>query len=267
RGQQLFPIQEKLPSRTNRRFEEGVKAIDEVIYRLIRDRRRAGQYGDDLLGKLLQARDDQTGAGMDDKQLRDELVTLFLAGHETTAIALTWSLGLLSRHPDVRRKLQAEVDLVLGRRTPTAADYEKLVYTQAVFQEVMRLYPPLPVFLREAVGPDELGGYPVPPGAGIMVNVYGVHHHERYWDNPEGFDPERFLPGRVDKRPRYAYIPFGGGPRQCIGNNFALMEGVLALAMIHQRYALDLVPGVRLTPDVTGTLRPQGGVRMVVKTR
>jgi len=216
---------------------------------------------------LLDARDEDTGEGMDDIQLRDELVTMFLAGHETTAIALSWSIALLSLHPTVRRKLQAEVDRVLAGRIPDASDYSNLPYTNAVISEAMRLYPPLPITIRQAREDDLLDGYLIKAGSGVFINIYSAHHNPDVWENPEGFDPERFLPERINEVPRFAYLPFGGGPRQCIGNNFALMEAVLALSMITQRYELNLVPGTDLEPYMPGTLRPKGGVRVVIKRR
>jgi cytochrome P450 len=204
---------------------------------------------------------------MDNKQLRDELVTIFLAGHETTAIALSWTLALLSLHPTVRRKLQAEVDSVLAGRIPGAADFNDLPYTNAVISEAMRLYPPLPMTIRQALEQDELEGYQIQANSSIFINIYSAHHNPDVWENPEGFDPERFMPERIKEQPRFAYLPFGGGPRQCIGNNFALMEAVLALSMITQRFELNLVPGTDLDPYMPGTLRPKGGVPVILKRR
>lgn len=267
RSQAIFPIGEKIPTARNRRFDMGVATLDEIIYRLIEDRRQADDKGNDLLAMLLEARDEDTGEIMDDKQLRDELVTMFLAGHETTAIALTWTLALLSQHPTVRRRLQAEIDSVLGDRLPDASDFNSLEFTNAVVSESMRLYPPLPLTIRQAKEDDRLGGYPVPAGSGVFINIYSLHHNPDVWDNPEGFDPDRFMPDRRKIQPRFAYIPFGGGPRQCIGNNFALMESVLALAMIHQQFELDLVPGTDLEPHMPGTLRPKGEVNVMIKHR
>jgi cytochrome P450 len=267
RGQAIFPIAEKMPTARNRRFDDGVATIDKIIYRLIEERRQSQVKGSDLLSMLLEARDEDTGEGMDDKQLRDELVTMFLAGHETTAIALSWSIALLSLHPTVRRKLQSEVDRVLAGRIPDASDYSNLLYTNAVISEAMRLYPPLPITIRQAREDDLLDGYLIKAGSGVFINIYSAHHNPDVWENPEGFDPERFLPERINEVPRFAYLPFGGGPRQCIGNNFALMEAVLALSMITQRYELNLVPGTDLEPYMPGTLRPKGGVRVVIKRR
>jgi cytochrome P450 len=267
RGQAPIRIGEKIPTARNRRFDAGVASIDAIIYRLIEDRRASGDPGEDLLGMLLTIQDEETGDRMNDKQLRDELVTMFLAGHETTAIALSWSIILLSLNPQVRRNLQVEVDSVLRGRIPGAHDYNSLPYTAAVFQEAMRLYPPLPITVRQALGADTLESYPVKPNSSIFVNFYSLHHNPDVWDNPEGFDPDRFMPGQEKERHRFAYAPFGGGPRQCIGNNFALMEGVLALAMISQKYELNLCPGTDIRPHMPGTLRPRGGVPVIPKIR
>jgi cytochrome P450 len=267
RSQAILPIGEKLPTARKRRFDRGVATINEIIYRLIETRRQSEVKQDDLLSMLIDARYDDSGKGMDDEQLRDELVTIFLAGHETTAIALTWSVALLSLHPTVRRKLQREVDRVLEDRIPTAADYNDLQYTNAVVSEAMRLYPPLPMTIRQALEDDVLEGYPIQAKSSIFINIFSAHHNPDVWENPEGFDPERFLPERSNEIPRFGYLPFGGGPRQCIGNNFALMEAVLALSMISQRYELNLVPGTDLDPYMPGTLRPKGGVPVTIKRR
>jgi cytochrome P450 len=267
RSQAIFPIGEKLPTKRNRRFDKGVATIDEIIYRLIETRRQSEVRQDDLLSMLIEARYEDSGEGMEDELLRDELVTIFLAGHETTAIALSWSIALLSLHPTVRRKLQQEVDQVLAGRIPAASDFNDLQYTNAVVSEVMRLYPPLPMTIRQAIEDDVLDGYSIKADSSIFINIYSAHHNPDVWENPEGFDPERFLPDRVKDIPRFAYLPFGGGPRQCIGNNFALMEAVLALAMITQRFELNLVPGTDLDPYMPGTLRPKGGVKVIIKHR
>ncbi|MFN2214766.1 MAG: cytochrome P450 [Anaerolineales bacterium] len=267
RSQAIFPIGEKMPTAKNRRFDDGVATIDKIIYRLIDQRKRSQAKYDDLLSMLIAARDEDSGEGMDDKQLRDELVTIFLAGHETTAIALSWSVALLSLHPAVRRELQAEVDRVLDGSIPGAADYNELPYTNAVISEAMRLYPPLPVTIRQAIEDDVLDGHTIQANSSIFINIYSVHHNPDVWENPEGFDPQRFLPDKIKEIPRFAYLPFGGGPRQCIGNNFALMEAVLALSMITQRYELNLVPGADLDPYMPGTLRPKGGVPIIITRR
>jgi cytochrome P450 len=176
-------------------------------------------------------------------------------------------VALLSLHPTVRRELQAEVDRVLSGRIPGPADYNDLPYTNAVISEAMRLYPPLPLTIRQALEDDVLDGYTIKANSSVFINIYSAHHNPDVWENPEGFDPQRFLPDRIKEVPRFAYLPFGGGPRQCIGNNFALMEAVLALSMITQRYELNLVPGADLDPYMPGTLRPKGGVPVFIKRR
>jgi cytochrome P450 len=214
---------------------------------------------------LLGARDPDTGEGMSDKQLRDEILTIFLAGHETTANALAWTWVLLSRGPEVARRLRAEVDQVLGGRAAGADDVPKLRYTQMVVKEAMRLYPPAWVISRRALAADTIMGQPVAPGTVVLVSPYVTQRHLGFWDNPEGFDPERFTPEAIERRPRYAYFPFAGGPRQCIGNNFAMMEAELVLATLAQRVKLELQPGHPVVLDPSITLRPRHGLRMFVR--
>ena len=247
----------------NRRFEGALSTIDEAVHRIIRERRRKDQGdGDDLLGMLMAARDEETGEGMSDGQIRDEVTTIYLAGHETTAGTLAWAWYLLSKSPDVARSVREEVRRVLGDRTPAIEDLKHLTYTKAVLDETLRLYPPAWVVSRKAVEEDEIGGYPIPAGQKIFLSPYVTHRREDLWENPEGFDPDRFAPGTGDDRPRFAYFPFGGGPRLCIGQNFALMEATLIVAMVMQRYRLDLVPGHTVDPNPRGTLRPRPGVWM-----
>ena len=266
RGNEIIPISQKLPTRKNRKFDQSIRELNELIYRLIDERRASGDNGGDLLGMLLDARDED-GEGMNDLQLRDELITMFLAGHETTAIALSWAFAHLSQSPEIRRRLNEEADSVLEGFLPNAADYPRLPYAQAVFQESLRLYPPLPITMRESIEDDEIGGYHIPAGSLIFVNFFANHHNPDHWINPEGFDPERFLPENSQGRHRFAFLPFSGGPRQCIGNNFALMEGAIVLAMVAQRFELDLIAGTRLEPHMIGTLRPEGGVPVTVRRR
>jgi cytochrome P450 len=253
------------PTPENRRLSSAIAEIDRVVLRIIEERRRSPTPGSDLLAMLMEARDEETGERMSDRQLRDEVVTLFLAGHETTALSLSWTLALLSRHPEVGRRLRDELRTVLGGRLPTAEDVPRLTYTRMVLQEAMRLYPPAWNFGRTARCDVQLGGYPVPAGSLILVSPYVIHRNPRFWENPEGFDPERFSPENAPKIPRFAYLPFGAGPRQCIGNNFAMMEATLLLAVLWSRADLALVPGHELTPQPTVTLRPRGGLPMFVK--
>lgn len=254
----------RLPLPANRRFEGALSTIDGAVHRIIRERRRRGQEdGDDLLGMLMGARDEETGEGMSDRQIRDEVTTIYLAGHETTAGTLAWAWYLLSKSPETARGVHRETRRVLGDRTPVVEDLKDLTYTRAVLDETLRLYPPAWMVSRKAVGEDEIGGYPIPAGQTIFLSPYVTHRREDLWPNPEGFDPHRFAPGNGDDRPRFAYFPFGGGPRLCIGQNFALMEATLILAMVMQRYRLDLVPGRPVDPNPRGTLRPRPGVWMM----
>jgi cytochrome P450 len=204
---------------------------------------------------------------MTEQQVRDELMTFMLAGHETTANALAWTLYLLSTHPAARDRLIAEVDEVLTGRTPTAEDADKLEWTNAVVSEAMRLYPPAWILERSALGRDQLDDLTVPAGAVVVTPPYLVHRNPRHWPNPEGFDPTRFLPSEAAGRHRYAYLPFGGGRRQCVGGGFATLEATLLLATITQRCTLDLVPGAHPTPQPTVTLRPAGGLSMTLHPR
>jgi cytochrome P450 len=264
RMQALFDLGEKLPTPENRRFNEAIRTLDEVVYGMIEERRRTGAAYNDLLSLLLHAQDEDTGERMSDKQLRDEAMTIFLAGHETTANALSWTWYLLSKHPDVARTLRAEVNQVLGGRVPTLEDLPKLRYTKMVIDESLRLFPPAWGVGRTALGDDEIDGYRIPGGAIVALSAYVTHRLPEFWDNPEGFDPERWTPERNEKRPRFAYFPFGGGPRLCIGNNFALMEAQLIVATIAQRYRIDLVPGHPIVPEPMVTLRPKHGVLMTL---
>jgi cytochrome P450 len=202
---------------------------------------------------------------MTDRQLRDEVMTFLLAGHETTAVALTWAWYLLDRNPDVVARLRAEVRAALAGRVPTLEDLPRLGYARMVAEEAMRLYPPVWGFMRQALGPDQLGGYAVPKNAVITISPWVTHRHPQFWEEPERFDPERFTPARVRERPRFAYLPFSGGPRLCIGNEFALMESTLVLAMLVQRYGLQLVPGTVVEPESRLTLRPRGGLPMILR--
>lgn len=250
-----------VPTRRNRRMTRAVAQIDELIFDIIASR-RAGEKRDDLLGTLLAAQDDD-GAGMSDKQLRDEAVTLFLAGHETTALTLAHTLFLLSTHPDVERHVFAELTEVLAGRLPTGADVRALPYTERVLKESMRLFPPAWTTGREAEEDVEIGGYEIPKGSQILISQWVVHRDPRWFPNPEGFDPDRWTPERSKDLPKFAYFPFGGGPRICIGNHFAMMEATLILAIIVQRFRLELLPGEHLELSPSVTLRQKGpGLRV-----
>lgn len=253
-------LPEWVPTPRHLRMKRAVESIDQILYRIIAARRASGEVKDDLLGTLLAAQDDE-GAGMTDQQLRDEAVTLFLAGHETTALALSHTLYALSKYPDVARRVHEELARVVGDRRPDASDVKKLEYTGWVLKESMRLFPPAWTTGRETLEDVEIGGYHVPKGAQLLFSQWVVHRDPRWFPNPEAFDPERWKDEA--SLPRYAYFPFGGGPRTCIGNHFAMMEATLLLGIIVQRYRLDLLPGERLELKPSVTLRQKGpGLRV-----
>jgi cytochrome P450 len=254
-----------IPTPNNLRFKQAVRVLDGMVLKIIDERRKSGREGDDLLGMLMAARDDES-KGMTDQQLRDEVMTLVLAGHETTASALAWTFDLLSRHPDVDRRV-AEEARALGDRPITIEDLPRLTYTSWVVQEAMRLYPPVWVFERQAIADDVVAGYAIPKGTIVAVSPWALHRNPRYWENPEGFDPERFRPDEVEKRPRCAYLPFATGPRQCIGNAFALMEAQIVLATVARKWRLSLIPGGNAVPDPKVTLRPRDGLQMTLAPR
>ncbi len=258
----VFPLPARVPTPRNLRFRRALSALDDVVYDIIAARRQSDGGAGDLLAMLLQARDEETGEGMSDRQLRDEVMTFFLAGHETTAVALAWTWYLLARHPEVEERLRAEVSSVLAGRTPRMTDLGALTYTRMVVEEALRLYPPLWGFPRQTIGEDEIGGYRITANSMVSICPYVTHRHPEFWEDPERFDPERFTPERTATRPRYAYLPFSGGPRQCIGNEFALMEAQLAMAMTVQRYRLSLASDRPVEPEVRVTLRPRGGIMM-----
>jgi cytochrome P450 len=262
----FFGVIQKLPLPSNRRFARAVARLDALVYRLIAKRRREGRDAGDLLSMLLLAQDEEGGEGMTDRQLRDEVMTLLLAGHETTSNALTWTWYLLSQNPEAQQRWREELATVLGGRTPTVDDLPALRYTEMVMAESMRLFPPAWGVGRRCLLDLVLGGYPMPAGAIISMSPYVVHRDERFWPDPERFDPERFTPELRAARPRFAYFPFGGGARSCIGEPFAWMEGILILATVGQRWRLTLAPGQRVEPQPLITLRPRYGMRMVAQS-
>jgi cytochrome P450 len=263
-----FRIPDAVPTPGNVRYARGVRRIDRLVSRIIEERREQGGDRGDLLSMLMQARDDE-GHAMTARQLRDEVVTLLLAGHETTALALSWTWYLLSRHADADAKLAAELRDALGGRAPTASDLPRLRFTEQVVTESMRLYPPAWGFGREAIADCEIGGYAIPAGTTIIISPWVSHRDPRYFDNPTEFRPERWSGDLARRLPRFAYMPFGGGPRICIGNRFAMMEAVLILATVAQRFKLEWQSDRSVVPLPSITLRPQGGiwVRPVPRTR
>ncbi len=257
---------EKLPLPAVRRFEKGRARLDQTIFGIIAERRRSGEDCGDLLSMLLLAQDEDGGGGMSDRQVRDEALTLFLAGHETTAQALTWSWYLLSQNPECERKMHEEIQRVLGDREPSFEDLPQLRYTEMVLAESMRLYPPAWGVGRKAIEACEIGGYELPKGGVVIMSPYVMHRDPRWFPEPDRFDPERWIPEARDARPKFSYFPFGGGSRLCIGERFAWMEGTLMLATIAQKWRLRLVPGHRVEPLPLITLRSKYGMRMRVES-
>jgi cytochrome P450 len=263
----IVPIPTALPTPKNIRFRAALRALDRVVLSLIDERRKAGRDRNDdrgdLLSMLLSARDEDTGEGLSDHQLRDEVMTLLLAGHETTAMSLSWTFYLLSLHPAQRRTLEDELARVLAGRPPRLEDLPRLPYTRMVLEESMRLYPPAWVITRSAEGDDEIGGFRIPAGSNVLVSPYVVHHDPALWDDPEGFDPQRFAGDQA----RYTYFPFGGGPHLCIGAGFAMMEASIVLATVAQRLRFDLEPGRPVAIEPLVTLRPTPGIWVTARRR
>ena len=263
----LRPLMEKLPLPSMRKALRARTFLDALVYRLIAERRLAGGGGEDLLSLLLEARDEDDGRGMDDRQVRDEVLTLFLAGHETTANALAWSWYLLARHPEAAARFHAEVDTILGDRLPGADDVPRLVFTRQVLTESMRLYPPAWAISRRAVEPVEIGGYSLPAGTGALCSQWVMHRDPRFFPDPLAFRPERWTESFEAALPKFAYFPFGGGPRICIGMGFAWMEGILLLATIGRRWTMDLASAQPVEPSPRITLRPKNGVPVTLRRR
>ena len=257
----LLKVPSWMPSAARRRKEKAISILHGMTMRFITERRRTMEDTGDLMSMLLLAQDDE-GIGMTDEQVRDEVLTIFLAGHETTANALAWVWYLLSENPEVRATLDEELDRVLGGRLPTLADLPALKYTEQVFSETLRLYPPAFNIGREAIEDVQIGGYNIPRGATVLLVQYITQRDERWWPDPEVFRPERFSDDSADEIRKYSYFPFAAGPRVCIGNSFAVMEGKLLLATIAQRWRLNLVEGHPIQPDPLVTLRPRYGVSM-----
>jgi cytochrome P450 len=256
-------------ARREKRMAEKFRPLDAAINRLIAARREApdGQAAD-LLGRLTTTRGEGGEGALSDREIRDEVVTIFIAGHETTAQALSWTWYLLSQHPAVEARLQAELDEVLAGRTPAQDDLPRLAYTRRVIEESMRIYPTAPGLAnRVAAADDEICGFRVKKGASIAIAPWVLHHHRRLWDDPNRFDPDRFLPERSAGRHRFAYLPFGAGPRVCIGQTLAMNEAVLILASLAQRYQLRLAAGQVVQPQADITLRPKYGLKMTLEHR
>ncbi len=261
-----FFLPEFIPTPGNLRFRKAIRRFNEIVYNIIQIRRASGEDTGDLLSMLLRAQDED-GSRMTDDQLRDEIITLFLAGHETTAVALCWTWYLLANHPKIEAKLLNEIEKILGRRFPAVSDLENLRYAEMVILESMRLYPPAYAFGREAISDCEIGGYHVPAGTTIFLSQFVTQRDPRFFENPLEFRPERWANDLVKKIPKYAYFPFSGGPRQCIGNSFAMMEAVLLLVTILRDFHLELVSDQPVVPQASITMRPKYGLKMILKKR
>lgn len=258
---------EWLPTAENRRFAAARDVVHRTVDAMIAERRRSGQERPDLLQMLLDAQDADTGARMDDRQVRDEALTLMIAGHETAAASMNWMWYLLARNPDAAGRLRQELDSVLGGRTPGAEDLPRLPYTRAVFDETLRLYPPAWGQPRESVEEDEIGGYRIPARNIVMVCQWVTHRRPDLWERPDDFVPERFAGAAPGSITPFSYYPFGAGARMCIGSSFALMEAQVVLATLAQRFEPELVPGQDVVPDATFTLRPKHGVHVRIRRR
>lgn len=255
-----------LPTPANLRLKKAIREINGVVNKIISNRIQSGERVKDLLDTFIYARDEETGEGLSPNQIRDEVITFLLAGHETTSNVMTWTFYLLSEHSDIRKKV---LDEIRTNISPTGdisnSDLEKLELTSRVLQESMRLYPPAWVIERSSIGEDTIGGVKIPAGSMVSVCTYAVHRNPKYWEDPEKFDPDRFLPENEIKRHNFAYIPFGGGPRICIGNNFAFTEAMMILASILRVYEPLLAPGHKVEKEPLITLRPKYGMKMKLK--
>lgn len=255
-----------VPSPANRRLARALRDLDQVVFEIIRRRQDAPEEHADLLAMLMEARDADTGEGMSAVQLRDEVMTFVLAGHETTAVTVSWAVDLLGRNPEIAERLRREVRDVLGDRAPDLADLPRLGLARRVAEETLRLYPAVAALQRQAVAGDDIGGYEVPAGARVVLCAYAMQRDPNLWPEPERFDPDRFLPERSEGRHRFAAIPFSGGPRLCIGHEFAMMEAQILIAMLAQRFRFEPVPERPTVPELRITLRPRDGVWMRVRS-
>ncbi len=264
----LFYFPPFIPTPRNLRLRKALRMVDEILFSMIEERRNSDDQKDDLLATLLSARYEDTGESMTDEQLLNEAGIIIGAGHETTANALTWSFYLLSQNPEAEARLHHELDTVLAGRPPVLADFARLPYTRQVIEEAMRLYPPAWVLTgRRAVKDDLIDGYRIPADSVVFISPYVTHRDARFWAEPERFRPERFSPDRSAERPRYAYLPFGGGPRKCIGHDFAMAEAQLILALVAQNYCLRLAPAQQVKPAPIFTLRVKDGLPMILEKR
>jgi cytochrome P450 len=260
----FFAPSNTITASQSRLFQDGIRTIDKLVYGIIEERRK-GEKRHDLLGLLLE--ENGTGHSLSDRQVRDEVVTMFIAGHETTANMLSWTWYLLAKHREAEQHLHSEIDRLLVGRVARFQDLATLAYTKMVIQESMRIYPPVLLLYRKVLVNQELGGFFIPANSTVAVSPYTTHRHPLFWEEPDRFDPERFTPEQCSKRPHYAYFPFGGGPHLCMGNVLAMMEGMLILATIAQHYSLRLEPGQRVEPDPFITFRLSHGLWVTLEPR
>jgi cytochrome P450 len=263
----LAPLPLWVPTGDNRRFNSAMQMLNDRISEIVERKRQSGAAGDSFLATLMNARDAETGAAMSDRQLHEEILGMMQQGHDTVGEALAWTWYLLSLHPEIERKLHDEVVREIGDRVPTVADLPQLAYTAMILHESMRLYPPVWVIPRDAINDDTIGGCRVPAGSTILLSPYLTHRHPRFWENTEAFDPDRFLPERSRERPRHAYFPFGGGPRLCMGVDMAMMEMMLIMVMIVQRFRIHLISGHREEPECILDMLPRNRVRATLQRR
>lgn len=254
-----------LPLRRQRKFRKASDDLSRIVEALVAERLgNPRDPADDVISRLIQSTSKESDPRVAQTRMRDELITLLLAGHETTASTVGWALYLMDQHPEVASRLRDEAVAVLGDRTPVLEDLKSLTYTNMVLEEAMRLYPPVWILTRKSVEADEVGGYHVPAGSDVMVCPYTLHRHPDFWDAPEKFDPDRFDPSRTNTRPRYAYLPFGAGPRFCVGSHLGLMEATFVISMLAREMTLKLVPGYEVVPEPMLSLRVKGGLPMTV---
>lgn len=267
-----IPKYEYLPMPHNLRFWNAVRKLKKMTWALIQERRESGEEHEDLLSMFMHARDEETGEQMSDQQLLDEVFTMLGAGHETTANALSWTLYLMTQHPDALEKVAQEADRVFGDRLPTMADFKELTYTKQVVQESMRLYPPVWAIAKTSREDDVINGHSVPGGTHLYMSVYAIHRNPKYWEDPNEFRPERFEPEALEKmkklgRFQFMYMPFSQGQRKCIGDHFAMLENVLIFASLARKFKFNLTPGAVIEPEPTLTLRPKYGIPATLTLR
>jgi cytochrome P450 len=261
----LAPLPLWVPTSDNRRFNGAMRMLNDRISAIVEHKQRSGDKGPSFLAMLMSARDAETGSAMSDRQLHEEILGMLQQGHDTVGESLAWTWYLLAQNPEVARRLHCEVSEVLGDRVPVLADLPRLQYGQTILQESLRLYPPVWVIPRDAIQDDRIGGYRIPAGSTILLCPYLTHRRPEFWENPEAFDPDRFLPERARERPRHAYFPFGAGPRLCMGAEMAMMEMLLIMAMVVQKYRIHLVAGHREEPECILDMIPRHHVRATLR--